>query len=149
MNKLNTTPVNYFDINRYLGLWYQIATIPSWFQKNLIEVKAQYSLKNNGKIEVLNSGINKNTGRVSTIVGSAKQASSSNIGWLKVSFFFFPADYFILELSPSYDWALVGGSDPDSLWILSRENKIRLELFNQLRENARNRGYNVNKLIIT
>lgn len=146
---LNTNTVAYFDLNRYLGVWHQIATIPIWFQRDLIRVTAQYSLLPNGKIEVNNIGYGAITGIKNQIIGTAEKASGSIDGWLKVRFFFGKADYFVLELDPNYQWAMVGGSDADSLWILSREKQILMSLYEQLKENARNRGYNVDKLVIT
>ncbi len=149
MKKLNTTPVNYFDINRYLGLWYQIATIPSWFQRDMIRVTAEYSRKPDGSIKVDNIGYGRITGIKNRVVGTAERASSFYDSWLKVRFFFGKGDYFVLEIDPNYQWALVGSSDPDSLWILSRTPKIDLSLIDYLKDLARNRGYNVDKMKIT
>jgi lipocalin len=146
--RLNTKTVDNFNILYYLGLWYQIATIPSWFQRNLVRVTAEYSLRPDGKITVDNIGYGRITGLQSRVVGVAEKAEPNIESWLKVRFFFGKADYFVLELDPYYQWALVGGNDPDSLWILCRENKMPIDLFNQLKENARNRGYNVDKLIV-
>ncbi len=146
--KLNTNTVDNFDIMKYLGLWHQIATIPSWFQRNLINVTAEYSLISAGKIKVINRGVHKSSKRNSMIEGTATIAQPFRPSWLKVKFFFFSADYFVLELDPNYGWAMVG-ADANSLWILCRQKQFSIEFFEQLKEKAKNRGYNVDKLEIT
>lgn len=127
---LNTTTVSNFDINRYLGEWHQIATIPAWFQKNLRKVKAKYSLNPDGSIKVENSGIGKTFGFTSKITGTARVKNANNPSALVVKFSpFGEGDYNVLELDENYQWAIVGGSTPDSLWILSRTEYISENLF--------------------
>jgi apolipoprotein D and lipocalin family protein len=147
---LNTTTVPNLDLNRYLGEWHQIATISTWFQPNLIEVKAKYSLLPNGLVQVENSGVGKIFRLPSKIKGTARIPEQNNPSKLKVRFpLFGEGDYNVLELDPNYQWALVGGSSPNNLWILSRSLSITMDLYNELKEKARLRGYNSSKLKIT
>lgn len=146
---LQTDSVPYFDLQAYLGLWYQIATIPSWFQRDLVTVTAEYSLRADGKIKVDNTGYGRITGIKNRIIGTAEKAQSNIDSWLKVRFFFGKADYFVLEIDPNYQWALVGGSDANNLWILSRTPKLSAEMIESIKQKATERGYNTNALIIT
>lgn len=150
-NMIDKTTVNDLNINRYLGVWYEIARFPHSFEKGLVGVTATYSLKKDGKIEVLNQGY-KNTldGKHSSAKGKAKVPDKNEPGKLKVSFFlWFYAAYNILELdAENYQWALVGSSSDKYLWILSRTPQINQKTYQMLVEKARLRGYDVSKLIL-
>ena len=146
---IDQSTVKELDLNRYLGKWYEIARFPHSFEKNLVGVTATYSLKENGKIEVLNEGL-KNTldGERSKAVGKAKIPDISEPGRLKVAFFWiFYADYFVLELdSVNYQYAMIGSSSDKYFWILSRTPQMDADVYNMLLEKARKRGYNLDKL---
>lgn len=146
---LQTDSVPYFDLQAYLGLWHQIATIPSWFQRDLVRVTAEYSLRADGRIKVNNTGYGRITGIKNRIIGTAEKAQSNIDSWLKVRFFFGKADYFVLEIDPNYQWALVGGSSVNNLWILSRTPKLSPELIESIKQKATERGYNTKSLVIT
>ena len=146
---INKTTIKDFDLNRYLGTWYEIARFPHSFEKDLIGVSATYSLKDNGRLRVLNQGYKKSFhGELKAAFGKAKMTNIP--GKLKVSFFlFFYADYNVLELdSLNYQWALIGSSTPNYLWILSRTPHIDKNLYNELTERAKARGYEVSKLLL-
>ena len=149
MNIPDTTPVTGFELDRYLGTWYEIARFPHTFEKNLVGVTATYSMKDNGMVKVVNAGY-KNTldGKYKTANGKAKFASDPDTGHLKVSFFlFFYGDYKILELDKEqYQWAMVGGSTNDYLWILGREPQMDAEIYQDLLNEAVSRGYDLSKL---
>lgn len=143
--KLDISPVEHFDIKRYLGLWYEIARFDNRFERGLTDVSAEYSLKENGTIMVENSGRNEKKGFRSKIIGHAKTTSIS--GLLRVSFFWnFYSDYRVLMLDDDYQWALVGSGNQNYLWILSR-NKILLEdTINIIIAEAMRRGFDVSRL---
>ena len=149
MKMLNTKTVENFDLKRYLGTWHQIATIPSWFQLNLTNVKAEYSTRKDGLINVKNSGIGKLSGFKSSLKGTARVVNPEIPATLKVKFFLNEGDYFVLELDEDYQWAMVGGSDKDSLWILSRNRNLSDEIYQMLYQKAKQRGYEVSKLVKT
>jgi apolipoprotein D and lipocalin family protein len=146
---INKTTVRDFELNKYLGTWYEIARFPHSFEKDLIGVTATYSLKDDGGLKVLNQGYKKSfSGDLKTAIGKGK--ITSDPGKLKVAFFlFFYADYNILELdSANYQWALIGSSTPKYLWILSRTPHMEKELYSNLTEKAKSRGYDISKLIL-
>ena len=145
---LDKTTVKELDLNRYLGTWYEIARFPHSFEKNLVGVTATYSLRDDGKIKVLNQGY-KNTlnGELSVAEGKAKIPDSSEPGKLKVSFFWiFYGDYFVFELDENYQYVMIGSSSPKYFWILSRTPQMAPEVYEMLLEKARKRGYNLDKL---
>lgn len=146
---IDKTTVKELDLNRYLGTWYEIARFPHSFEKGLVGVTATYSIRDDGKIKVLNQGY-KNTldGELSIAEGKAKIPNKAEPGKLKVSFFWiFYADYFVLELDENYQYAMIGSSSPKYFWILSRTPQMAPEVYEMLLEKARKRGYNLEKLV--
>ncbi|MBN2892317.1 MAG: lipocalin family protein [Bacteroidales bacterium] len=148
-NEIDVKTVEKVELEKYLGTWYEIARFDHSFERDLVGVTATYSLRDDGKITVLNQGY-KNTldGKHSTAKGKAKIPNPKETAKLKVSFFlFFYGDYFILELGENYEYALIGSSSPKYLWILSRTPQMDEETYQMLVDNAQNRGYDVSKLI--
>jgi len=146
---INKTVVNDLDINRYLGTWYEIARYDHRFERGLAGVTASYSFREDGKIKVVNTGFKETIdGKKSVAVGKAKIPNPDIPSKLKVSFFwFFYGDYFVLDLDENYQWALIGSSSDNYLWILSRTPQIEESLYKELLAKLTNRGYDVNKLI--
>ena len=146
---IDTKTVSTLDVKRYMGTWYEIARFQHSFEKDLVGVTATYKLRDDGKIRVLNSGW-KGTldGEYDAADGVAKIPDLSDPGKLKVSFFlFFYSDYYILELDTvNYQYALIGGSDPDYLWILGRQPQMKPEIYQKLVNEAKLRGYDTTKL---
>lgn len=142
------TPVQNFDAQRYLGKWYEIARLDNRFERGLERVSAEYSLRPDGQIRVINRGFNTTTQQWSQIEGRAKFVSSPNIGQLKVSFFGpFYAGYNIVELDPNYQYALVVGNNFKYLWILSRSTTLDPAIKTQLVAKARALGFATDQLI--
>ena len=137
-----------FDLNRYLGTWYEIARFPHSFENDLVGVTATYSLLPDGKIKVVNAGFKGSLdGERDVATGKAKPAGNPTDGHLKVSFFlFFYADYFIMDLDPGYRWALIGSKSDKYLWILSRTPRLDETIYNQILDKARNLGYDLTQL---
>lgn len=146
---IDKTTVKELDINRYIGTWYEIARFPHSFEKNLVGVTATYSLRDNGKIRVVNEGYKKTLdGKRSSAEGKAKIPNKKEPGKLKVAFFWnFYGDYYVLELDKDYQWAMIGSSSDKYFWILSRTPQMDPDTYNMLLENARKRGYKLEKLI--
>ena len=137
------------DLQKYKGTWYEIARFDHSFERGLVGVTATYTLRPDGKIAVLNEGY-KNTldGKHSKAKGIAKVPNPAEPGRIKVSFFlFFYADYFVYELDENYQWALIGSSSMDYLWILSRSPHMDDSTYQMLLNKATSRGYDVNKII--
>lgn len=142
--KVDNMPVRSLTLDRYLGNWYEIARLDHSFERGISHAQARYSLKEDGGILVINSGMR--NGKPKTSTGKAKLTDTP--GLLRVSFFGpFYSDYRVLMVDADYRYALVGSRSPDYLWILSRTPKMdEKELYNVLFE-ARGRGYRVDKLI--
>jgi len=147
---IDKTVVQELDLEKYLGTWYEIARYDHRFERGLVGVRANYSMRDDGKIKVLNSGYKGSlTGEYSEAIGKAKIPDPINEpGKLKVSFFWiFYGDYFVLDLDKDYQWALIGSSSDKYLWILSRSPQIEDELYTTLLAKLEKRGYDVSKLI--
>ena len=137
-------PVENFNLDRYLGRWYEIARFNHRFERGLDYVTAEYILNDDGTLKVINRGYDR--GRLHETVGKAKTTSIP--GHLRVSFFlFFYSDYDILALDENYDWVLIGSSSSRYLWILSRTPTLPSEQLSHILDIARSRGYDVSKLI--
>ena len=120
------------------------------FEKGLVGCTAEYSLRDDGKINVVNSGfVSSLDGEKNTSKGVAKVPNSEEPGHLRVAFL--PglySDYLILELDTvNYSYALVGGSTPEYLWILSRTPRISDDIKNLLIQRAKERGYDTDKML--
>lgn len=146
---MDKSTVQEFELKKYLGTWYEIARYDHSFERGLVGVTATYSQKKDGKIKVTNQGYKGSLdGEISKAIGKAKLANSKNPAHLKVSFFlFFYADYYIMELDKDYQWAIVGSSSDNYLWILSRTPILDDETYQNLIELVNKRAYNTNSLI--
>ena len=137
------------DLKRYQGLWYEIARLPNFFERKLKCASATYTLRDDGKITVLNKG--------NYIDDPGKTAESEGVAWipdkespakLKVRFFWpFSGNYWILYLDENYKYVLVGEPNLKYLWILSREKKMDDRTYNMLLQLAIDNGYDVNAII--
>jgi apolipoprotein D and lipocalin family protein len=141
-------PISQFELNKYLGKWYEIARLPTWFEKGMSNVTATYSLNKNGKVRVENAGL-KNS-KLKTAIGKAKFAKETNVGYLKVAFFLsFFADYKIIALDTvNYQYAMVASSSK-YLWILCRQPIMDKTLLYSLEVIAKKCGFDTNKLFYT
>ena len=120
------TPVKNFDVNRYLGVWYEVARLDHSFERGLEAVSAEYSLREGGGLTVLNSGRSVATGATDQAEGRAYFVDAEDTGYLKVSFFgpFF-GSYVIFDLDQSnYQYAFVAGNTTEYLWLLSRTPEV-------------------------
>ncbi len=142
------TPVSNFDVNRYLGTWYEIARFDFRFEKDLDNTMAQYSLNKKGNVSVLNSGHNFKTDEWKSADGVAKFRNSKEVAALKVSFFGpFYSGYNVIALDENYKYALIAGKDLDYLWILSREKTIPESIKQEYLKIAEEVGYDISRLI--
>lgn len=137
------------DLVRYMGTWYEIARFPQSFEKGLAGVTATYSLKKNGKVQVLNQGYKDSlTGKLKRAKGFAKVPDPNVPGRLMVYFFWpFGGEYLILDLDENYQYVLVGDSTKKYLWILCRTPKMDEAIYNNLVKKAEALGFDTSKLI--
>jgi len=143
-------PIEGFELEKYLGKWYEIARLDHSFERDLIYVTAEYSLREDGGVRVINQGYDARRDKWKKAEGRAYLVSAPNIGRLKVSFFGpFYGGYNILELDKEhYSYALVCGSSRSYLWILSRTPQLNAEIIERLIQKARELGFDVDKLIL-
>lgn len=139
------------DLNRYLGTWYEIATIPQRFQKGCTAVSATYTLRQDGKISVLNECRKDSlNGKYKAAKGKAWVVDTLSYAKLKVQFFWpFSGDYWIIELDSNYQYAVVGHPNRKYLWILSRSRKMDDSLYNDLMARIKGHGYDLAKIVRT
>ena len=144
----NVSAVADFDVRRYMGTWYEIARLDYIFERDVDNAAAQYSLNDNGTVQVVNSGYNHQKGEWVTAKGVAKFRGSENIAELKVSFFGpFYAGYNVIALDADYKYALVAGRNLNYLWVLSRAKTIPHETKNAYLALAEKVGYDTSRLI--
>lgn len=137
------------DLNRYAGLWYEIARLPNSFEKDLQCVTAEYTLKPKGKVEVLNKGFSSKKGAFKSSKGRAWVPDDKYPGRLKVSFFWpFAGDYYIISLDAEYRYALVGDPGRKYLWILSRTKELDDSIYSRLIETARSQGFDTDQMVL-
>jgi apolipoprotein D and lipocalin family protein len=137
------------DLNRYKGVWYEIARLPNFFERKLKCTSATYDLRDDGKITVINKGF--------YLSDPEKSTSSKGVAWipdknspakLKVQFFWpFSGDYWIMELDKDYRYVLVGDPSVKYLWILAREKKMDEATYKMLLQKAIDNGYDVKAII--
>jgi len=145
----NVKPVDNFKLEKYLGKWYEIARLDHSFERGLSRVTADYSLRDDGGVRVLNRGYSVKKNSWKEAEGKAYFVRGSDQGYLKVSFFGpFYGSYIIFELDhENYQYALVSGPDKSYLWILARSPKMKEEVKDTLIAKASALGFNTRKLI--
>ena len=142
-------PVTGFEPERYLGTWYEIARLDHSFEEGLSQVTAEYSLREDGGIRVLNRGYSAEEGEWQEAEGKAYFVEDRNTGYLKVSFFgpFYGA-YGIFELDKEdYSYSWVSGPDTGYLWLLAREPQVSEELKQRFVSRASELGFDTGELI--
>lgn len=142
-------PVAGFDLDRYLGRWYEIARLDHSFERGLSRVTAEYTRRDDGTIRVLNRGYKDAKGEWNSIEGSARPVGEPDVGALKVTFFKpFYGGYFVIALDQeAYTYAMVSGPTRSYLWILSRTPDLDPAIYNRLVAQAREQGFAVENLI--
>jgi apolipoprotein D and lipocalin family protein len=140
--------VETLDVQRYLGRWYEIARFTKGFEKNITGATAEYSLRPDRKLQVLNSGFRGSLeGPYTEARGVAWVPDPRRPAALKVSFFWpFAGDYLVFGLDPGYTWALVGSDSRDYLWFLARTPQITDEQYQRMRRLAEDQGYDLSRL---
>ena len=134
--------VQQVSLEKYAGTWYEIAKLPNTFEKGLSCISATYSIKENGKIKVLNQGYKAKKSKWSDITGSAWVPDPDFPGQLKVRFFWpFSGDYYIIHLGADYDYALVGDPSRKYLWILARDKHLDDSIYTELLNIAKENGF--------
>ena len=145
----NVKPVDSFRLDRYLGRWYEIARLDHSFERGLSRVTADYSMREDGGVRVLNRGYSEKERKWKEAEGKGYFVHGPDQGYLKVSFFGpFYGSYIVFELDHAdYQYALVCGPDKSYLWILSRSPELRAEIRDRLIAKAAALGFDTGRLI--
>lgn len=143
------TPVANFERHRYLGKWYEIARLDHPFERGLERVTAEYAMREDGGLSVINRGYSTKDNAWKEAKGRAYFVESENTGYLKVSFFGpFYGSYVIFELDRAgYSYAFVSGPDTDYLWLLSRTPQVKQEIIETFMRKSEALGFNTDQLI--
>lgn len=145
----NIKSVQKVDLDRYLGSWYEIARYEHRFEKDCKNVTATYSIKENKKIEVINSCTKITTNNKTEAIGEAYAVDNTN-SKLKVSFFWpFYGDYWIIMLDEDYSYAVISEPSKKYLWILSRDKKLDENIKKKILKRLESLDYDLSKLIWT
>jgi apolipoprotein D and lipocalin family protein len=144
------TPVSNFELSRYLGKWYEIARLDHSFERGLEQVTAEYSLREDGGVDVKNRGFSPADNEWSEADGKAYFVNDAAQGYLKVSFFGpFYGSYIVFELEQeNYQYAFVSGPDLSYLWLLSRTPAVSDEVIADFIEKSRALGFATEELVM-
>lgn len=145
----NVKPVDNFKVDKYLGKWYEIARLDHSFERGLNRVTADYSLRDDGGVRVLNRGYSQKENAWKEAEGKAHFVKGSDQGHLKVSFLGpFYGSYIVFELDhENYQYALVCGPKKSYLWILARSPEMKQDRKDSLIAKAAQSGFDTSKLI--
>ncbi|MBU2965320.1 lipocalin family protein [Amphritea sp. 2_MG-2023] len=146
----SVTPVDQFELERYLGQWYEIARLDHSFERGLIQVSAEYTRRDDGGVAVLNRGFSAAKGEWQEAEGKAYFVNDSDQGYLKVSFFGpFYGSYVVFELDhEGYQYAFVSGPDTSYLWLLARTPEVQPEVMQKFMRMAKVRGFDTDAVIV-
>lgn len=146
----NVQPISDFELNRYLGRWYEIARLDHSFERGLENVTAEYSMRDDGGVGVVNRGFSPKDQEWSEATGKAYFVNGPDKGYLKVSFFGpFYGSYVVFDLDrENYQYAFISGPDLTYLWLLSRTPEISAEIMSRFIEKADYLGFDTSDLIL-
>lgn len=143
------------DIGRFIGKWYSVASLPQIFTRNCLGQTADYSIRSENSINVLNTCLKKNN-KIDTIKGKAVVINPETNAELVVTFdnfftrlFRVKGDYNVVRLDESYENLIVGSKDRKSLWIMSRTPNMDEAVYAEYVAYARSLGYDTSKLLIS
>jgi len=151
------TTIRALDVPRYMGTWYEISKFPNWFQKKCVGyTKAEYSLKADGNVQVINRCMLE-SGEMNQAIGTARQLGMASSPKLEVRFApswlsFIPAvwgDYWIIDLDDNYQLVAVSEPTREYLWVLSRTQKVNQKSYDDLLGRLARKGFDVHKLEVT
>lgn len=146
----NVEPVKDFELNRYLGTWYEIARLDHSFERGMSRVTANYSLRDDGGVRVLNRGFLAEKDKWKESEGKAYFVEGPDTGFLKVSFFGpFYGSYIVFELDKeNYQYAFISGPDTSYLWLLSRTPTVSPDIMERFISMSQARGFDAGALIM-
>lgn len=154
-DELEVRPVSTFDLEKYLGLWYEIGRLPlKWEDESARNITAHYSLQDDGKIRVDNRCFDEDDTPTQSL--GVAEPVEGEVGQLKVSFLpkllrwipFTEGDYWVLAIDPDYSVALVGSPNRENLWLLARDWNISADVVNDYQRIAQDQGFDLAQWIV-
>ena len=144
------SPIQQFEVQRYLGKWYEIARLDHSFERGLNNITAEYSLRSDGGINVKNRGFELKKNEWNEANGKAYFVNDKEEAYLKVSFFGpFYGSYVVFGLDQKdYQYSYVSGPDLSYLWLLSRTPEVSEEVMSDFLERSKTIGFDISKLIM-
>jgi len=141
--------VPYVDLNRYTGMWYEIARYPNKFQTGCVDSRATYAIRDDGMLSVLNECYEESDkSKLRSAKGKAWVVDTNTNAKLKVSFFWpFFGDYWIIDLGKDYEYAVIGHPERKYLWILSRTRVMDESVYDGILNRLKKQHYDISKLI--
>ena len=148
------TTVPRVDLERYAGKWYEIARLPNRFQSDCAGATAEYELRDDGKVSVVNTCY-KEDGTVRDVKGTAKPIDETNARlvvrfdglFFKLFSWLIKPNYWVLDLDSDYRYAVVGTPDLEYLWVLSRTPRMDEVTYERLLEKAAGQGFEVARIL--
>ena len=141
---VDNSVVRELDLDRFLGSWYEVARFDHFFERGMSHTKANYVLRADGNIDVINTGIK--NGKPKAAKGKAKRTDVPAL--FRVSFFGpFYSDYRVMLVDADYRYMLIGSGSDKYLWILSRTPQLADSDRAAILSEAKRRGYDTDKLI--
>ena len=143
------SPIQHINIHKYQGKWYEIARLDHSFESGLDNITAEYKLRDDGGLDVINRGYSKEDKEWEQAEGKAYFVAIQNDGYFKVSFFEpFYASYVIFELDKKdYQYAFITSNDKDYLWLLARTPNVDKKLIDYFIQRSKKLGFDTDKLI--
>ena len=136
------------DVTRYVGKWYEIASLPFKYQEGCTCTTAEYEVLDNGVLKVTNSC--RKEGALDQAIGKAFVVDGTNNAKLKVQFFWpFTGDYWVIDLADDYSYAVVGVPSRKYCWILSRTTTMSDEIYAGILERVKEKGFDITRFNIT
>lgn len=141
-------PVKGFQAERYLGTWYEIARLDHSFERGMQQVTAEYSMREDNGIKVINRGFKDAQQEWAEAEGKAYFVEDEHTGYLKVSFFGpFYGSYIIFDLGENYEYSLVTSANKSYLWLLSRTPTLDQDQQQRLLQRISKLGFATDQLI--
>lgn len=138
------------QLDRYAGRWYEIAKYPTSFQRGCDNVTAEYTLRDDGRVTVVNRCIEeRDRSQTRSIEGTARVVDTETNAKLAVGFGLFEGSYWIIMLGKEYEYAVVGEPSRRFLWILSRTPTLDSAIYDAILAELPAMGYDPAKLVRT
>jgi apolipoprotein D and lipocalin family protein len=150
-NRAVPQPAKSVDLDKYMGRWYEQFRYEASFERDMDDVTAEYSLKDDGTVKVVNRGRKPgDSGEFRQSIGEAKISDPATNAKLKVSFFRpFYGNYWVLDHGDDYDWSIVGEPSGRYLWVLTRAAHPAPEVLASLEARVRALGYDWSLIRVT